>query len=211
MIGICWARNICLCSSCEESLRIGGLRFIYLFHKWEDDFELPPFNSTRMVLVDCCQLMRQSGCATAIGFVGIVFVIPDRNFDLWFSVMCLQNLHKYTLVLGKATRNPLFTPRRTCDTSTTDRPARNSCETSSTFRDYSEAPSCWLLYLGEQQSLAGFLPFTTWVCELGSVSLISQVASLFLYMLIHILCTDKFQQFSVCSHRWLLTNCAKMD
>ena len=94
MIGICWARSICLCSSCEQSLRIGGLRFIYLFHKWEDDFELPPFNSTRMVLVDCCQLMRQSGCATAIGFVGIVFVIPDRNFDLWFSVMCLQNLHK---------------------------------------------------------------------------------------------------------------------
>ena len=48
-----------------------------------------------------------------IGLVGIVFVVPGSIFNLSFTVMCLQNLHNYTLLLRKATRNPLFTPRGT--------------------------------------------------------------------------------------------------
>ena len=52
-----------------------------------------------------------------IGLVGILF---GSIFNLSFTVMCLQNLHNYTLLLGKATRNSLFTPRRTCDAATTD-------------------------------------------------------------------------------------------
>ncbi len=48
-----------------------------------------------------------------IGLVGIVFVVPGSIFNLSFTVMCLQNLHNYTLLLRKATRIPLFTPRRT--------------------------------------------------------------------------------------------------
>jgi hypothetical protein len=56
----------------------------------------------------------------SIGLVGIVFVISGSILDLSFTVMCLQNLHNFTLLLGKATRNPLFTPQRTCDAATTD-------------------------------------------------------------------------------------------
>jgi hypothetical protein len=40
-----------------------------------------------------------------IGLVGIVFVIPGGNFNLSFTVIYLQNLHNYTLLLGRATRN----------------------------------------------------------------------------------------------------------
>ncbi len=137
-----------------------------------------------------------------IGLLGIVFVIPGGNFNLSFTVMCLQNLHNYTLLLGKATRNSLFTPRRTCDAATTDTVLHGTLVglllRSDPVTIQKRLPvDC---FISDNKIFGSFLLFTPWVCELRNASIISQVASNIVYVLNYSLCANKFQLFAICSH-----------